>query len=76
MKITDSILEENADQTIQTQCFRRNWRLGLGQGAGAFAGERKKTAGRKPATLGLYAPAAGAPDALKWSPDASGAHRS
>jgi len=47
---------------------------GEGRGSARLKKEEKKPAVRSPGR-GLYAPAAGSPDALKVAPDASGDHR-
>jgi hypothetical protein len=48
--------------------------LGHEGSAGEFMGRKRKDL-ENGLVQRLYPPATGAPNALKWSPDASGAHR-
>jgi len=67
--------EKERDRWRKEELRRRRFRRSRARGRTAVDQEERRKPPAKPSGRGLYAPAAGSPDALNVAPDASGDHR-
>ena len=68
-------MEKPLDRRSDRGASEENWRLGLGSLWCRVVGEVKNKTAEQTEGSGLYALIVEAPDAPKWSSDASGAHQ-